>query len=96
MLRPRLRLPSRNIGEGDIKARQSPAYQARKAALTNEQVRLSVELAEESIAGGPDNRDKRREINGVVYDRSEPGVMVTYSIVDGEVVYLTFRDLYNS
>ena len=97
MVSRRRRKPcSRSTGEGDIKPKSSPAYTVRKAALTDEQARLSLELAEEAIAVDPDHRDRRIEIDDVIYDRSEPGIMVAYSVVDGEVVFLTFRDLFDS
>ena len=44
----------------------------------------------------PYHRDGRVEIGDVVYDRTEQGIMVAYSVIDDEAVLLTFRDLFNS
>ena len=57
---------------------------------------MSLELAEEAIAVDPHHRHHRREVGGIIYDTSEPGLMVAFTIVDGEIVYLTFRDLFDS
>lgn len=48
----------------------TPAYQARKAALTDDQVRLSLELVEEGIAVDPFHRVGRQEIGELIYDRT--------------------------
>jgi hypothetical protein len=71
-------------------------YLARKAALTDALVRLSVDLVEEGIVVDPDHRKGREQIGDLVYDITEPGVMVVFSVVDGEAVLLTFRDLFDS
>jgi hypothetical protein len=36
------------------------------------------------------------EIGDVVYDRTEHGIMVAFSVIEGEAVLLRFRDLFNS
>jgi hypothetical protein len=59
---------SRSTGEVEIEARRSPAYARLKSALTDEALRLSLDLAEEAIAVDPHHRPLRREIAGVVYD----------------------------
>ena len=90
--RPTLRRPSRSTWENDIKCRPPPAYAARKAALADEQVRLSLDLVEEAIAVDPYHRFRRGEINRIVYDITDR-VMVEYAMVDDEVLYLAFVDL---
>lgn len=85
-----------SIGEPAIKATPSEEYAARKLLLTDPQVRFILELAEESIAVDPWHRVNRIEIDGIVYDKSEPGIMLSYVVLDGEVLFLTFRDLFNS
>ena len=84
---------SRSTWENEIKARPAPAYAARKAALADEQVRLSLDLVEEAIAVDPYHRFRRGKINSIVYDITDPGVMVAYAMVDDEVLYLAFVDL---
>lgn len=74
----------------------TPEYSARKAALTDGQVRLSVDLVEEGIAVDPFHRAGRVAVGGIVYDRTEPGIMVAYSMIEGKAVLLTFRDLFDS
>ena len=56
-------------------------------------MRLSLDLAEEAIVVDPWHRVRRIEIDDVVYDRSEPGIVVAYSIADGDIIFLTFIDL---
>lgn len=64
-------------------------YRTRKAALTNEQARLSLELAEEAIAVDPYHRSRRHERNdGLVIDRNERGILVAFRVVDEETVHL--------
>jgi len=41
-------------------------------------------------------RAGRAQIGDIVYDMSEPGIMVAYSMVEGEAVLLSFRDLFGS
>ncbi len=81
---------SPRIGECDINAKPTPEYAARKEALTDEQARFSLELAEEAIAVDPDHRNHRRDVDGIVYDYGEPGIMVSFVIEDGEILYLKF------
>lgn len=68
----------------------------RKAALTNDEVRRSLELAEEAISVDPLHRSRRLEVDGVVFDVNEPGVIVVYRLeADGTILFVTFRDLWN-
>jgi hypothetical protein len=83
-------------GRGITPLRPTPAYLARKAALTDDLVRLSVDLVEEGIVVDPNHRNGREQIGDLVYDITEPGVVVVFSVVDGEAVLLTFRDLFDS
>ena len=80
--------------EGTIKARPSKAYTVKKAALQDEQVRLSLDLMEEAIASEPDDWADREQIGEIIWDKSEPGLAVAFAIEDGEIVYLTFIDLF--
>ena len=66
---------------------------ARKAALTDPRVLLSLDLVEEAIAVDPFHRHRRYEVGAVVYDVTEPGLMVSFTVMDDEVVYLSFADL---
>jgi hypothetical protein len=81
-------------GEGHIKATPSPTYAAKKAALEDDQVRLSLELMEEAIVAEPDNWSHREQVGEVIWDRSEDGLALAYTVENGEVIYLTFIDLY--
>lgn len=54
---------------------------------------LSLELAEEAIAVDPYHRDRRFEVDRLVYDASEVGILIAYSVSGDEVVFLTFIDL---
>jgi hypothetical protein len=88
---------SRRIGGRSITPlKPTPAYQARKAALTDDQARLSLDLVEERIAVDPDHRSGREQVGDLIYDMTEPGIMVVYSVIEGEAVLVTFRDLFNS
>ena len=74
----------------------APAYRLRKASLTNDQIRRSLDLAEESISVDPFHRDRRLELDGTVIDTNEPGMMVAFRIEpDGTIMFLTFTDLWN-
>ncbi len=56
-------------------------------------VRQSLDLDEEAIAVDPHHGVDRIEVSGVIYDRNELGVLVSYRIVGDEVIYNMFRDL---
>jgi len=86
----------RNTVEGTIKARPSQAYMAKKAALKDEQVQLSLELMEEAIASEPDNWLHREQVGEVIWDKSEPGLALAFAIENGEIIYLTFVDLFRA
>ncbi len=83
--------------EGDIKRDWTKAYRLRKAALARDDVRQSLELAEEAISVDPIHRGAGRlELDGVVIDTIEPGMMVSFRVDDdGTVLFVTFRDLWN-
>ena len=82
--------------EVPIKRDWAPAYRFRKASLASDQIRRSLDLAEESISVDPFHRDQRFELDGVVIDTNEPGMMVAFRIEpDGTINFLTFRDLWN-
>lgn len=49
-----------------------PAYRLRKASQTNDQIRRSLDLAEESISVDPFHRDRRLALDGVVLDARMP------------------------
>jgi len=95
--KPKRRHRSPSTGGTDITPlRPTPAYRARKATLIGDQVRLSLELVEEGIAVDLFHRDGRQEIGELIYDRTEAGIVVVYSIVDGEAALVMFRDLFDS
>ena len=73
-----------------------PAYTIRKASLTNDRLRHSLELAEESISVDPIHRYQRLELDGLVFDANEVGLIVIYRVApDGTIIFVTFRDLWN-
>ena len=75
--------------EVPIKRDWAPAYRLRKASLASDQIRRSLDLAEESISVDPFHRDQRFELDGVVIDTNEPGMMVAFRIEpDGTITYL--------
>jgi len=79
-----------------MKREWAPAYVLRKANLASDQIRRSLELAEESISVDPVHRDSRLELDGVVMDTNEPGLMVAFRVEpDGTIVFMTFTDLWN-
>lgn len=51
----------------------APAYTLRKATLTNDELRRSLELAEEAISVDPFHHVERLEVDGVVFDANERG-----------------------
>jgi hypothetical protein len=88
--------PWRSIaGERAIQPKASPAYASRKAALENEAVLLSLDLVEEGIAVDPVHRSRRPEIDGIVFDRTEPGLMVAWTMDGDEPLLLSFADLWD-
>lgn len=91
-LRQKLRSPP--TGEGQIKATPSPTYAAKKAALGDEGVRLSLDLMEEAIVAEPDNWKDRKQVDDVIWDTSQPGLALAYTVEDGEIIFGTFIDLY--
>jgi hypothetical protein len=95
--KPKRWLRSPNTGERRITPlKPTPAYQARKAALTDTWVRQSLDLVEEGIVVDPDHRVRRQQIGDLVLDMTEPGILVMYSIVDDEAILVTFRILFES
>jgi hypothetical protein len=62
--------------------------------VTDAQVRLSLDLVEEGIAVDPLHRVGRQGIGELIYDRTEPGIVVVFSIVNDAAVLVMFRDLF--
>ena len=91
-LRPRPRWLS--CGEGTIKSRPSDRYAAKKAALEDDEVRRSLDLMEEAMVAEPDNWTHRKQVGDVIWDTSEPGLALATTIENGEIVFLTFIDLF--
>lgn len=58
-------------------------------------MRSSLDLIEDAIEIDPHHRWRRIEIDGIVYDRTEHGMMVAYSMEGGEPLLLTFTDLWD-
>ncbi|MGK2849893.1 MAG: hypothetical protein ACSLFN_03140 [Candidatus Limnocylindrales bacterium] len=74
----------------------APAYRLRKATLLNDDIRRTLELAEEAISVDPFHRSLRLELDGVVFDANEAGLIVIYRVEsDGTILFITFRDLWN-
>lgn len=79
-----------------MKREWAPAYRLRKATLLNDGLRRTLELAEEAISVDPFHRSLRLEVDGVVFDANEPGLIVTYRLEPGgTILFITFRDLWN-
>ena len=57
-------------------------------------MRLSLDLMEEAIVAEPDNWLHRRRVDDVIWDYSQPGLALAYTIEDGEIIFGTFIDLY--
>ena len=74
----------------------TPTYQARKDALTDAQVRLSLDLVEELIAVDPFHRAGRQAIGELIYDRTEPAILVVFTMIGDEAMLVAFRDLLNA
>ena len=91
---PRRRLPA--IREGAINRKPTLAYEARKAAIIDEGLLQALTLAEEEALVDPWHRRNRTEIDGIVYDRNELGVMLAFAIDGGDVILLSFAGLFNS
>jgi len=58
-------------------------------------VRLSLDLVEEEIATDSTHRLNRLELDGIIYDKTQPGVMVSWKMIDGVPVLLSFADLWD-
>jgi len=82
---PRRRLPA--IREGAINRKPTLAYEARKAAIIDEGLLQALTLAEEEALVDPWHRRNRTEIDGIVYDRNELGVMLAFAIDGGDVIF---------
>jgi hypothetical protein len=80
-----------------VEVRYTQAYLRRKQALVNDEVRRSLELAEEAIAVDPDHRLRRLERrDGNVTDLNEPGLLVSFRILDDQSIELVeFMDLWD-
>lgn len=80
-----------------VEVRYTQRYLRRKQALVNDEVRRSLELAEEAIAVDPDHRLRRLERrDGTVTDRNEPGLLVSFRMVDDQTIELVeFMDLWD-
>ncbi|MEO8436984.1 MAG: hypothetical protein ABI562_00895 [Chloroflexota bacterium] len=92
---PTRRLPLRNTWEGTIKPTPSPEYARRKALLPEGDVLQSLGLVEDEIEIDPDNPYRRLDLDGVIYDRTQPGLWVVYKVIGGETILLTFRDFWD-
>lgn len=74
----------------------APTYRLRKSTLANDQIRRSLDLAEESISVDPQHRDQRLDLDGVVFDMNEAGLMVAFRIEPhGTILFVSFTDLWN-
>ena len=88
--------PSRSTTEAGIRREWALAYQRRKAALSSDEVRKSLELAEEAIAVDPSHRLNRLDLGDAIVDVNEPGMMVAFRIEpDGTILFVAFADLWN-
>jgi hypothetical protein len=65
-----------------------------KAAITDDRVRRSIDLAEEAVAVDPFHRSRRHDADGITFDLNEPGVILGYVVEGEEVVYLRLHVLY--
>ncbi len=71
--------PSRSTTEAGIRREWALAYQRRKAALSSDEVRKSLELAEEAIAVDPNHRLNRLDLSDAIVD------LVFWETADGAV-----------
>lgn len=79
-----------------MQGKPGPAYQEKRDAVSDADFLRHLTLAEEGAVTDPIHRERRFELDGIVFDRTEEGVMLTFT-VDGEwVVCLAFADLYNA
>jgi hypothetical protein len=95
-VRLRLKLPSGNTGETLINLLPLDQYGERKAALTDEQIRLSLDLIEEGIATDPIHRVSRQQVGEVIWDKSEPGLAVAFRVEGDTILLLTFVLLFEA
>lgn len=58
-------------------------------------MRQSLDLVEDGITIDHEHRWRRLEIDGIVYDRTEHGLVVTYALIEGVPLLLTFTDLWD-
>lgn len=49
---------------------------------------------EEAIVAEPDNWAHRQKVGEVIWDRSEAGLALAFTIENDEIIYLTFIDLF--
>ncbi len=89
-------MPSRSTTEAGIRREWTPAYQRRKSRISSDEVRRSLDLAEEAITVDPNHRLNRLDLDGAIIDTNEPGMMVAYRIEpDGTLLFVAFTDLWN-
>jgi hypothetical protein len=94
--RPKPRQPSGSTEGIPINVLPLESYQQRKAALTDAQTRLSLDLIEERVAVDPFHRVNREQVGNVIWDKSEPGLAVAYAIEGHTILRLTFVLLFEA
>jgi len=77
--------------------RWSKNYSQRKTAVTDVRVLRRLDDAEKAIIDDPNPyRDDRHVIDDIVYSTSQDGIMVTFSVTERGLLFLSWRDLYDS
>jgi hypothetical protein len=79
-----------------IKRLPSPEYDARKEAILDEGFLLDLNLAEQNVLAGPAWPPVQLDIDGVYYDRTQRGVMITFEIEGDGIRFLSFANLFRS
>jgi hypothetical protein len=82
-------------GENAINRKPAPGYDDRKALIEDVEFRLRLDLTEEAALVDPSHRHRRTEIDGIVYDRSEHGVMLAFAVDGDDLILLSFADLFD-
>lgn len=77
--------------------RPSKKYSQRKTAVTDNRVLRRLDDAEKEIIDDPNPyRDDRYIIDDVVYSTSPDGILITFSVTERGLEFLSWRDMYDS
>lgn len=79
-----------------MQGKPGPGYREKREAVTDKDFLKHLALAEEGSVADPHHRVRRIEVDGIVYDRNEEGVMLSFTVDGDDVIWLSFSDLFQA